>query len=168
MSHAHCCQNKAKSNVAQSLDEMEFERGIWSAACDNDKAKVEKFLANKDTPVDVRDAAGYTALHYASSRGHLNICELLLKFGADINAETRAGKATALHRAASSGKKSIVELLLQNGCDILKQDADGRTALHRAIINRHYDIAKMLSTVCPNVSSIRDNKNKLAQDYDEK
>ena len=67
-----------------------------------------------------------------------------------------------------SGKKSIVKFLLQNGCDVLKQDSDGRTALHRAIINRHYDIAEMLSTICSDISSIKDNKHKLPRDYDEK
>ncbi len=126
MCEAHCCKIQRSSTLAQNLDEMEFERGIWSAgkshfssfhtfktiesgshagllpASDGDLPKVRKFLAQGVNP-DIRDAAGYTALHYAALKGHIEICDILLQHGADINATTRAGMATALHRAATSG-----------------------------------------------------------------
>lgn len=53
---------------------------------------------------NICDSAGYTALHYAAMKGHIDICELLLNCGADVNAQTRAGQATALHRACTVGK----------------------------------------------------------------
>lgn len=31
MSYAHHCKCKVSSTVAQNLNEMDFERGIWSA-----------------------------------------------------------------------------------------------------------------------------------------
>lgn len=111
--------------AAQSLDELEFERGIWGAAYEGDASRVDSLL-NRVFGVDKLDAAGkfqkliikfievgyygkksltgYTALHYAARNGHLDICKGLLNHGANINAVTRAGKASALHRAASAGK----------------------------------------------------------------
>lgn len=80
---------------------MEFERGIWYAAQHGDLERVE-VLARRG--VDVRDRGGYTALHYAARNGHVAVCKLLLRKGADANAKTRSGGATALHRAASAGK----------------------------------------------------------------
>lgn len=73
-----------------------------SVACDGDLKKVQKFL-NQGVHPNVCDAAGYTALHYASLKGYINVSQSLLEAGANINAVTRAGRATPLHRAATSG-----------------------------------------------------------------
>lgn len=100
----HTCNHGtvSSSSVFQSLDELEFERGIWYAAQNNDLQRIKKLLS-QGTNVDKRDSAGYTALHYAARAGHDEICHFLLDSGADINATTRSGKATALHRAALAG-----------------------------------------------------------------
>jgi len=38
-----------------------------------------------------KDYDGWTALHNAASRGHIDIANLLIKYGADINAQSRLG-----------------------------------------------------------------------------
>lgn len=53
--------------------------------------------------VNTVDNAGYSPLHYAARNGHVDICDMLLKNGAHIDAETRSGKATPLHKAAAAG-----------------------------------------------------------------
>lgn len=97
-----CCDHPhSSSGVCQTLDEMEFERGIWHAAQYGELEKVEKLILRG---VDVRDKSGYTALHYAARNGHAEVCKLLLMNGANVNAVTKSGCATALHRAASAGE----------------------------------------------------------------
>lgn len=58
---------------------------------------------------------GYTALHYASRNGHLEICKYLIENGANIDARTRSGQATALHRACAAGRPTNSILNGQSG-----------------------------------------------------
>lgn len=102
MGHVHDSHCECKSSVAvQSLDEMDFERGIWAAALYNDLDKLDKLIALGHT--NKQDSTGYTALHYASRSGHMTACEKLLNDGADVNACTRSGGVTPLIRAALMG-----------------------------------------------------------------
>ena len=55
------CLGHGSSSVQQSMGEMEFERGIWLAACDGEDDRVQKFLSQGVSP-DARDSSGLTAL----------------------------------------------------------------------------------------------------------
>ena len=103
-----------------------------------------KQLLSKGTSPDIEDSAGYTALHYAARKGHERVCEELLNSGAKVDAITRSGKATPLHRAATQGHVTIVQLLMKRGADVNLQDADGLTALHRALISNKDSVSKIL------------------------
>src|SRR6185295_9830325 len=52
---------------------------------------------------------GRTALHASSQKGHSDLVELLLKYGADAISKDKFGH-TCLHFAARSGKNNIVEI----------------------------------------------------------
>ena len=56
----HVCQ-VSTSSVCQTLDEMEFERGVWSAAMNGEIQKVDTYLQNGGD-ANVLDTSGYTAL----------------------------------------------------------------------------------------------------------
>lgn len=102
--HEKC--NCSHSVAIQSLEEMDFERGIWYAAQYGDLKRVEKLIKDGSN-VDRKDSAGYTALHYAARNGQMKVCNLLVENGADINAVTRGG-VTALCRAATTGNTLII------------------------------------------------------------
>ncbi len=55
------------SYTCAGLQEMEFERGIWSAAMDGEEEKVRRLLGSGTSP-DTTDSAGYTALVGADQR----------------------------------------------------------------------------------------------------
>jgi ankyrin repeat protein len=61
-----------------------------------------------------------TALHAAASRGLIAIGELLVQYGADVNARGDR-EFTPLHEAANNGHVEFVELLLCHGANV---DAD--------------------------------------------
>lgn len=164
--HSHNAHCECKPSAAvQSLDEMDFERGIWSAALYNDTEKLKKFIDSGQT--NAVDATGYTALHYSSRNGHLNICEQLVRAGANVNAGTRSGDVRPLCRAAMMGHDKIVQLLLRNGADIFHQDNDGNTALHKAAQNHHQNVIKILlnwSSESPRLENICNKKGVTAID----
>lgn len=65
---------------------------------------------------DQKDNAGYTPLHEACSRGHLDIARLLLQHGANPS-ETSPSGIRPLHDAVENGDMEIVRLLLAYGAD---------------------------------------------------
>ena len=61
-----CCDHGHEpAPVSQTLDEMDFERGIWGASIEGDAKRVEKLLA-KGVSANSRDSSGYTPMHYAA------------------------------------------------------------------------------------------------------
>lgn len=161
----HDCSCTVKSTpYSQTLDEMDFERGIWFAAMNGEAEKVQKYLDKNSAP-DALDAAGYTALHYACRHGHLNVCKLLLKSGANPNILTRAGKASPLHRAAHCGHIGIVNVLIEYRAKLELHDSDGQTALHKASKQSHPDVIKLLLKHQPQLSSSKDKWGKFPVDY---
>ncbi|ROI74418.1 Fibroblast growth factor receptor 1-A [Anabarilius grahami] len=129
-SQCTCSAHRSTPSVHQTLEEMDFERGIWSAAMDGDVERVRAFIKKGIDP-NMRDQANYSALHYASRAGEQSVCELLLDCGACVNAQTRGG-ATPLHRAAYCGHYSVLQLLLDRGADPCLTDDDGSTPLHKS------------------------------------
>ena len=58
----HVCDYSSKPSLyTQSLTEMDFERGVWQAALDNNVKRITKILDKGGDP-DARDGSGYTAL----------------------------------------------------------------------------------------------------------
>ncbi|KAM7343827.1 KN motif and ankyrin repeat domain-containing protein 2 kank isoform 2-T3 [Cochliomyia hominivorax] len=85
-----------------------------------------------------------TALMLAVSHGNLEMVQLLLTAGADINIQDEDG-STALMCAAEHGRSDIVKHLLTHpDCDSLIQDVDGSTAFKIAWQAGHRDIGIFL------------------------
>ncbi|PAA65990.1 hypothetical protein BOX15_Mlig000985g5, partial [Macrostomum lignano] len=68
-------------------------------------------LIDNKVSVNGLDAAGNTALHWASRGGHAECVRLLLMAKCDANAQNKSGD-TALHLAAWKSHSAVVELLL--------------------------------------------------------
>lgn len=87
-----------------------------------------------------------TALHMAASRGAVNIAELLIKAGADVDAEAGAGQGSAhpLHLATQFNHPAVVALLLDHGAKVDTKDSRGDTALLLAAKSGYTDIAEQL------------------------
>jgi ankyrin repeat protein len=74
---------------------------------------------------------GWAPLHYAASGGHLPIIRLLLENSAYIDAESPNG-TTPLMMAAMYGTPAAVNLLLEEGADATLKNEQGLTALQFA------------------------------------
>uniref|UniRef100_A0A8D3E860 Ankyrin repeat domain 39 n=1 Tax=Scophthalmus maximus TaxID=52904 RepID=A0A8D3E860_SCOMX len=141
--HCSCCSHPVSSpSVHQTMNEMDFERGIWSAAMDGDLERVES-LVQRGTDLNLRDSSGYTALVSLLGRRLFckccNICcfcvfELLLLFVCVL----------PQHYASRSGHLAVCTFLLENGACASPQTPGGATPLHRSAYCGHLDVVRIL------------------------
>src|SRR5580698_7520533 len=76
-----------------------------------------------------RKADGMTALHWAAYTNDVQMVEMLLKAGANINATTRLAALTPLFVAAREGHAAVIDLLLKAGADANSTNSTGATPL---------------------------------------
>lgn len=97
---------------------------------DDDPGRAEAILLLQPNLGDgpLSDYVG-SALDLAACGGAVEVARLLLKLGADVNAELEG--LTPLHYAAQYGETAVAELLVRNGADINADFGQG-TPLHAA------------------------------------
>ena len=132
-------------------------------ACVNGHTETARLLLNNGAGVDI-DGPTHTSsvligassykgvsalkgappLIHASARGHSDIVDALLSFGADVNFRHQASRVSALIVASKDGHLKIVEKLVQNGAEVNAKDQYGLTALHYATEAGHDRVANRL------------------------
>lgn len=93
--------------------------------------------------LDAEDVDGWTALHYASEKGHADVVALLLEEGANINAKD-AMKKTPLILAAAGGKEDVVKALLQHGASKAVKSVSGWDAKRYAEEGNHAGVLALM------------------------
>jgi ankyrin repeat protein len=66
---------------------------------------------------------------WAARSADLEIVEVLLHYGANVNAEQKQFGITALLSAAADGHTAVVQVLLDHGADLNAKENSGRNAL---------------------------------------
>ncbi|MHB1001974.1 MAG: ankyrin repeat domain-containing protein [Armatimonadota bacterium] len=77
------------------------------------------------------DKIEYTPLHFAAYNQYLQVAELLIAHGANVNARDSEGR-TPLHEAAKTNSIHMIELLLSSGADPNLQDIYNNNPLQLA------------------------------------
>lgn len=106
------------------------ENSIVDAAKSGDTAAVRALL-QKRVDVNVPEADGTTALHWAVRRDNAEVTDLLIRAGANASAANRYG-VTPLTVAATNGSAVIIEQLLKAGADANTALPEGETVLMTA------------------------------------
>jgi len=116
---------------------------LHKAAREGDADRVRELL-DAGADVNVRNSSNavkllrggtplqWTSLHYAAYYGHLEIAEILISRGADLDADDPY-YSTPLYLAAEEGHPEVVEFLISKGAKVnVKSSSSGYTPLHRA------------------------------------
>lgn len=102
---------------------------------------VAKQLINRGADVN---KPGWAPLHYAATKGHLAVMDLLLENHAYIDAASPNG-STPLMMASLYGTASAVKLLLEAGADPLLKNEQGLTAIDFAYRDSRAESAEIIA-----------------------
>lgn len=103
--------------------------GVHEATRVGDVEKVNAML--RPAKPDPKGPNGLTPLHIAAISGVMQVADLLLKKGANVD-ETCDGGLTAIYFAIQNNNGNLVGLLLQRGASLRHANDQGRTPLHWA------------------------------------
>ncbi|KAK7195779.1 ankyrin/TPR repeat protein [Novymonas esmeraldas] len=114
------------------------------AARSRDVAECSRMLKEKPALVNSVEAGGYSALHFASFNGDLDMMRLLLEHHADLNAENMDDN-TPLVMAVKGQQLESIRTLARAGADINKATDSGSTASHHAASMGYLDCLRLLA-----------------------
>ncbi len=126
------------------------KREIHTAAIRQDVALMKSVLTKKVPsryPIDIVDDEGTTALHYCCLNGNVEMVNMLLAKGADIEKPLEASTGNQpIHMACFNGHLEVVKIIFEKkGSSALKsQNKDGITPLRFAAGWGHIDIVTFL------------------------
>ncbi|XP_070190182.1 protein phosphatase 1 regulatory subunit 12A-like isoform X15 [Littorina saxatilis] len=80
-------------------------------------ADANRWLQDNNIEDNIHPKTGATALHVAAAKGYINVMNVLLQAGADINARDNDGW-TPLHAAVHWGQEESCQLLVEHMCDM--------------------------------------------------
>ena len=92
-----------------------------------------------------------TGLQLAAAGNHVEVMEILIGLGADLNHRDRRNR-TALHHAAENNSSKACEMLIDKGGHIFATDHQGMTALHLAAIRNHTETVDLLAHLGQNMT----------------
>ncbi|KAJ3609034.1 hypothetical protein NHX12_023561 [Muraenolepis orangiensis] len=118
-------------------------------AISDDVEEVEKLLANQDVRVNCLDEYGMTPLMHAAYKGKADMCQLLLRHGADVNCNQHEYGYTALMFAGLSGKTDITTMMLDAGAETDLVNSVGRTAAQMAAFVGQHDCVTVINNFFP-------------------
>jgi len=122
---------------------------LWASSNSLENAKI---LISNGAKVNEAANDGMTpfiqaTLGISSGKVPIEMCELLRKNGANINAELKRQSAlrwTALHYASANGDAELVKYLIKHGASVNKSTGEGSSPLFLAKLGGYDDIVKIL------------------------
>jgi hypothetical protein len=181
---------KDNPNLVSSKDSYGAVPLHWAAL--NGHEDVAKLLLANNAAIDVRESNGQTPLHLAVFNHYNDVVQLLLVNKADVNAKSNNG-TTPLSLATNKGYRDVVAVLLANKADVnagwpliaatqqdykdlvelllankasvnAKEDKDGDTALHYAVLGGFNDVVEVLLANKADINA-KNNRGKTPLDY---
>ena len=135
------------------LDYLHPETGIsplQNAIGEDNYSLIYRMIAH-GIDANLKDHAGWTALHHAVRRGRKRVVRSLIKAGADVNIKNSEEK-TPLLLAAKLAHRAVVKVLLENGADPNDTSLDGYSVLHWAARSGDVELARTVLSYGANLN----------------
>ena len=116
---------------------------LFDAVRNNNTEKVNILIEKDASLIHIKDETENTTLHHAAIIGSVDLIELLLSKGADINAQNTQLN-TPLHEALQNRQENTSTLLIEKGADLTKTNIHNQTPLHRAASLNLKSLGKIL------------------------
>jgi ankyrin repeat protein len=132
----------SKGADPKAYQEDERSTLLWEAT----SREMAEFLIGAGVEPKYKNGFGDTALHEACKRSHVEVAELLLDRGLDVEQPGR-WDMRPLHCAASTvtgDPRSTVMMLLRRGADINARGYRGHTAVHECALFDRLEMAALL------------------------
>ena len=141
---------------------------LMFAAYHNRPAVLALLLRHSAKPDPPRDVVDASPLLFACQHKNWACAELLLQYGADVNAQnTMFG--SLLHNAVVCGSLDCIEFLLQHGADVNCRNSQGSAPLHHirgfACLDERAEAMIKVLLAAGADRTLRDNKGKTLADY---
>ena len=108
-----------------------------------DMENIQVFLDSGLVDVHTKDKWGNTPLYWAAAWGSLEVVELLISSGAEVNAKGY-NDWTPLHLVAVRHSLAVAELLISSGAEVNAKTNGGSTPLHAAARMNSLEVAELL------------------------
>ena len=138
---------KPATKITKPVVNAELQRrkmiAFFKALLDGNSTSVNSLLSFSPKLAFIKDTKGRHPAHVAASKGYVEIMEILLSKGADIESIDKE-KRTPMHYAAEAGSKPMVQFLLAKGALATAEDKNRKTPKDMANMNGHGEIIEII------------------------
>lgn len=124
-----------------------YQPTMLQQAIESSDVEAVRFLTERGVDVNESGKGTLTPLHMAAQHGNAEIVRLLLRCGADVDAECAFEDGmTPLREAVKWGHLDVCKLLIQYGADPLQVDMEGNTLAHTAVLGDNPELLEYLAS----------------------
>jgi ankyrin repeat protein len=108
--------------------------GALNVAASTSRADVVELLLDLGMDAEIEDGQGVRALHWAAWRGAMDVVQVLIRRGADVNARERKYGGTPLSWAIHGRQPQMVDFLAELSGDVFALTYAGRIEQLRTVL----------------------------------
>ena len=105
---------------------------LWGYCKENNYLSLKKLLNRREFDLETKTKEGWTALIIAAYNGAFECIELLINYGANVNAHNYNFTSVLMYaktNALNASEKRVIDILIDNGANVFSKDIFGKTVI---------------------------------------
>ncbi|KAJ8035687.1 Ankyrin repeat and MYND domain-containing protein 2 [Holothuria leucospilota] len=125
------------------------ERALFENVQNGNTLVVKELLSKDDVDVNCLDDYGMTPLQNTAFKANVEMCQILLSHGADVNKNEHENGYTTLMFAALSGNTEVTKMMLDAGAKTSPVNSVGRNACQMAAFVGQHECVTVIKNFFP-------------------